>query len=154
MKREYIGTGKTVDEAIEAACAALGCERSEIEFEILALAKKSFFGLRTTPAQVKVTWEDGTPEPRANRPQEGRREKKAEKPAEKPAEKKPGVFARLKKYFRDTKSEVKKVAWPTKQQTINNTLIVIACVIVVGVFIWIFDYIAGSAIDVLLTLLR
>ena len=80
MKREYIGTGKTVDEAIEAACAALGCERSEIEFEILALAKKSFFGLRTTPAQVKVTWEDGTPEPRANRPQEGRREKKAEKP--------------------------------------------------------------------------
>ena len=29
-----------------------------------------------------------------------------------------------------------------------------ACVIVVGVFIWIFDYIAGSAIDVLLTLLR
>lgn len=89
MKREYIGTGKTVDEAIEAACTALGCERSEIEFEILALAKKSFFGLRTTPAQVKVTWEDGTPEPRANRPQEGRREKKAEKPAEKPAEKKP-----------------------------------------------------------------
>ena len=89
MKREYIGTGKTVDEAIEAACAALGCERSEIEFEILALAKKSFFGLRTTPAQVKVTWEDGTPEPRANRPQEGRREKKAEKPAEKPAEETP-----------------------------------------------------------------
>lgn len=36
-----------------------------------------------------MTWEDGTPEPRANRPQEGRREKKAEKPAEKPAEKKP-----------------------------------------------------------------
>lgn len=49
MKREYIGTGKTVDEAIEAACTALGCERSEIEFEILALAKKSFFELRTTP---------------------------------------------------------------------------------------------------------
>ena len=89
MKREYIGTGKTVDEAIEAACAALGCDRSEIKFEILALARKSFFGLRTTPAQVKVTWEDGTPEPRANRPQEGRREKKAEKPAEKKPEARP-----------------------------------------------------------------
>ncbi len=36
-----------------------------------------------------MTWEDGTPEPRANRPQEGRREKKAEKPAEPQAEKKP-----------------------------------------------------------------
>lgn len=56
-----------------------------------------------------------------------------QKPAEKkPAEKKPGVFARLKKYFRDTKSEVKKVVWPTKQQTINNTGVVIACIVVVG----------------------
>lgn len=108
MKREYIGTGKTVDEAIEAACAALGCERSEIEFEILALAKKSFFGLRTTPAQVKVTWEDGTPEPRANRPQEGRREKKAEKPAEKPAEKKPEPVRRSRRMSRSPRSPRRK----------------------------------------------
>ena len=67
---------------------------------------------------------------------------------------KPGFFSRIGKWFKDMKSELKKVQWPTRKQTINNTLIVIACVIVVGVFIWIFDYIAGSAIDVLLTLLR
>lgn len=110
MKREYIGTGKTVDEAIEAACAALGCERSEIEFEILALAKKSFFGLRTTPAQVKVTWEDGTPEPRANRPQEGRREKKAEKPAEKKPE------ARAEKPKSEPKPEKPKAEKPKAEK--------------------------------------
>ena len=63
MIREYIGTGKTVEEAIEAACAALGCDREKIEFEILSLAKKSFFGLKVTPAQVKVTYEDGIPAP-------------------------------------------------------------------------------------------
>ena len=74
--------------------------------------------------------------------------KKADKKA------KPSLFARVGKWLKDMKSELKKVQWPTRQQTINNTLIVIACVIVVGVFIWIFDYIAGSAIDVLLTLLR
>ena len=72
--------------------------------------------------------------------------------------KKPNIFVRmgtgLSRWFREMKSELKKVQWPTRKQTINNTLIVIACVIVVGVFIWIFDYIAGSAIDVLLTLLR
>ena len=72
--------------------------------------------------------------------------------------KKPNFFVRsgraISKWFREMKSELKKVQWPTRKQTINNTLIVIACVIVVGVFIWIFDYIAGSAIDVLLTLLR
>ena len=78
----------------------------------------------------------------------GKKEKKADKKA------KPSLFARVGKWLKDMKSELKKVQWPTRKQTINNTLIVIACVIVVGVFIWIFDYIAGSAIDVLLTLLR
>ena len=51
------------------------------------------------------------------------------------------------------KSELKKVQWPTRKQTVNNTLIVIACVIVVGVFIWIFDYLAGSVIDIIINLL-
>ena len=77
-----------------------------------------------------------------------KKDKKVDKKA------KPGLFARVGKWLKDMKSELKKVQWPTRKQTINNTLIVIACVIVVGVFIWIFDYIAGSAIDVLLTLLR
>ena len=77
---------------------------------------------------------------------------KADKKSDKNA--KPGLFARVGKWLKDMKTELKKVQWPTRKQTINNTLIVIACVIVVGVFIWIFDYIAGSAIDVLLTLLR
>ena len=77
-----------------------------------------------------------------------------QKPAEKkPAEKKPGVFARLEKYFRDTKSEVKKVAWPTKQQTINNTGVVIACIVVVGAFIGVLDAVFTFGLQALLKLL-
>ena len=77
-----------------------------------------------------------------------------QKPAEKkPAEKKPGVFARLKKYCRDTKSEVKKVAWPTKQQTINNTGVVIACIVVVGAFIGVLDAVFTFGLQALLKLL-
>ena len=77
-----------------------------------------------------------------------------QKPAEKkPAEKKPGVFERLKKYFRDTKSEVKKVAWPTKQQTINNTGVVIACIVVVGAFIGVLDAVFTFGLQALLKLL-
>ena len=49
------------------------------------------------------------------------------------------------------KVELKKVQWPTRKQTINNTLIVIACVVVVGVFIWLFDFVAGQAIELILT---
>ena len=66
---------------------------------------------------------------------------------------KPGIFARASKWLHELKVELKKVQWPTKKQTINNTLIVIACVIVVGLFIWIFDFVAGGAIKGLISLL-
>ena len=63
-----------------------------------------------------------------------------------------GFCARVAKFFRDTKSELKKVVWPTGKQTLNNTLIVIACVVFVGVFIWIFDAVAGGLIRALIHL--
>ena len=71
---------------------------------------------------------------------------------DKPAKKKdkPGFFARVARWFREMKSELKKVQWPTRKQTVNNTLIVIACVIVVGIFIALFDFVAGEAIGLLI----
>ncbi len=50
--------------------------------------------------------------------------------------KKNGIFARMAKSVRATKSELKKVVWPTKKQLINNTLIVIAALIIVGLIIF------------------
>ena len=75
---------------------------------------------------------------------QAKKEKKSDKNA------KPGFFARVGKWLRDMKSELKKVQWPTRKQTINNTLIVIACVIVVGAFIALFDFVAGEAIRLLI----
>ncbi len=78
---------------------------------------------------------------------------KAEKKKEsKKKDAKPGFFARVGKWFKEMKSELKKVVWPTKKQTINNTVIVIVCCIVVGVCIWLFDWLAGSVISALLDL--
>ena len=74
-----------------------------------------------------------------------------DKPAKEKA--KPSLFARVGKWLKDMKSELKKVQWPTRKQTINNTLIVIACVIVVGIFIWLFDFLAGTAIEWIITTL-
>ena len=51
-------------------------------------------------------------------------------------------------------SELKKVQWPSFKQTMNNTGIVILCVIVVGIFIWLFDAVAGALIEFLLGLFR
>ena len=77
---------------------------------------------------------------------------KADK-AKKDKQSKPGIFARASKWLHELKVELKKVQWPTKKQTINNTMIVIACVLVVGLFIWVFDFIAGGAIKGLISLM-
>ncbi|HOX60493.1 MAG TPA: preprotein translocase subunit SecE [Candidatus Magasanikbacteria bacterium] len=44
-------------------------------------------------------------------------------------------------YFREAIAEMKKVVWPTKKQTINYTLVVIALSISVAVFFGILDYV-------------
>ena len=73
---------------------------------------------------------------------------------DKKSDNKPGFFARVGKWFRDMKSELKKVQWPTWKQTWNNTLTVIACVILVGIFLWVFDLIAREIIRALPELVR
>ena len=54
----------------------------------------------------------------------------------------------------EMKSELKKVVWPTKSQMINNTLIVLACVLVVGIFIWVFDAVGGVVVNGIITLVK
>ena len=77
---------------------------------------------------------------------------KAEKAKAKETDKTPGFFKRLGRFFRELKAELKKVAWPTRADTLKKTGIVIVCVIVVGIIVWIFDGIASSVIDALLSL--
>ena len=77
---------------------------------------------------------------------------KAEKKAKK--DDKPGFFQRIARWFREMKSELKKVVWPTPKQTANNTVIVIVCVIIVGIFIWVFDFVARQVVEALLALFR
>ena len=54
------------------------------------------------------------------------------------------------RYFRELRSELKKVVWPTPKQVVKNTLIVLACVLVVGIFVCLFDIVAGSGISALI----
>ena len=62
------------------------------------------------------------------------------------------TWGKVRKYFRELRSELKKVVWPTPKQVVKNTLIVLACVLVVGAFIWVFDYVAGTGIAALYNL--
>ena len=79
-------------------------------------------------------------------------DKTAKPDKKKDAKKKTGFFARIGKWFKELKSELKKVQWPTGKQTLNNTVIVIVCCIIVGICIWVFDALAGSVISALLDL--
>ncbi len=49
---------------------------------------------------------------------------------------KPNFFARIANYFKEVKSELKKVVWPTFSKVRKNTLIVIIYVLIVGLVIW------------------
>ena len=62
------------------------------------------------------------------------------------------AWGAITKYFRELKSELKKVVWPTPQQVGKNTLIVAGCVLVVGLFIWLFDFFAEVVIHGLIGL--
>jgi preprotein translocase subunit SecE len=44
------------------------------------------------------------------------------------------------KFFREYKSEIKKISWPTAKDTTKNTLVTLAAILIVGVFIWILDF--------------
>ena len=59
-------------------------------------------------------------------------------------------FGGIARYFRELRSELKKVVWPTPKQVLKNALIVCACVVCVGVFIWVFDFVAEFGISKLL----
>jgi preprotein translocase subunit SecE len=53
-------------------------------------------------------------------------------------------FGRIGKFFKDIVAELKKVVWPTRKQLINNTAVVIMCILIVGVVIWVLDFLFSS----------
>ena len=60
--------------------------------------------------------------------------------------KKVGFFGKIIRYFKEVKGEAKKVIWPTWKQTVNNTVIVIAVIIIVAIFLGIVDTIFGGLV--------
>ena len=66
---------------------------------------------------------------------------------------KPGFFKRIVKWFRDMKSELKKVIWPTGKQLFNNTVVSVVVMLVSALVLWGFDKLAGGLVHALIQLL-
>ena len=59
---------------------------------------------------------------------------------------------KVAKWFREMKSELKKVVWPTKKQLTNNTLVSLGMMVLSAIVVWGFDEIAQLLVKALLTL--
>ena len=62
------------------------------------------------------------------------------------------TWGKVCKYFRELRSELKKVSWPTPKKVMSNTALVGGAVAVIGAFIWLFDFVAGAGITALINL--
>ena len=63
-------------------------------------------------------------------------------------------FARVKKWFREMKSELKKVIWPTPKQFGKNTGVALAMMAGSAIVLWGFDSLASGLVSALLKLTR
>lgn len=89
-------------------------------------------------------------------------EKKAQKEADK--EKKAKQVAAMKaaaakkpkkspiQYFKEVRSEFKKVSWPSRKQVFNNTVVVLVSIVVSGVAIWVLDFLFSSVWNLMLSM--
>ena len=56
---------------------------------------------------------------------------------------------RIRRFIDEAWSELKKVSWPTREQTRNLTVLVFVVSLVVGLYITVFDFIFFQAVSIL-----
>ena len=60
--------------------------------------------------------------------------------------------SRIAKWFREMRSELKKVVWPTGKQVLNNTIVACVVMIVAGIVLWAFDPLAMVIVNALISI--
>ncbi|MBQ5328430.1 MAG: Jag N-terminal domain-containing protein [Oscillospiraceae bacterium] len=117
MEREFLATGKTVEEAIEAAYEKAGVDREYVTVEIIERPKKKFFGLKTVPATAKAVIDEdywnkmfGIKEKKAEAPKKKKEPREQKPKAEKPVQEQP------KKEKQEKPKKEQKPQQPKKQE--------------------------------------
>ena len=57
-----------------------------------------------------------------------------------------GPGARLWGFLKDSRAEVRRVVWPTRRETLQTTGVVFLAAVVVGLMLWLFDWLINLAI--------
>lgn len=58
---------------------------------------------------------------------------------------------RLVRYFKETRAELRKVTWPTRQEATNLTLIVLAVTVAMAIFLGAVDLLFATIIKLLIS---
>jgi preprotein translocase subunit SecE len=51
------------------------------------------------------------------------------------------------RFFKEMKTELKKVIWPDRKQLVNNTMTVLIACGIIGIFIWVVDFGIGFVVE-------
>ncbi len=86
-------TGKTTEDALKAALEELGLSRDEVSVEIVTMPKSGFLGFGAVPAKLRVSYDDGRPEPRPAPAKEKKPAAPADAPKAAPAAEKKAASA-------------------------------------------------------------
>ena len=79
-------------------------------------------------------------------------ETKAVNAEPKKKKRKNGFFSKIGRWFREQRSELKKVVWPTKSQVINNTVVALTVIFASAIVIWAFDQIASRGVQLIISI--
>lgn len=60
-----------------------------------------------------------------------------------------GRMDQIRRFFGETRAEMRKIVWPTPKQVVNNTVVVLVAILVVGVFIWALDALSSYGLSLI-----
>ena len=67
---------------------------------------------------------------------------------------KPSFGTRVKRFFKDTKAELKKVTWPDKEQLIHNTGVIIVFILIITIILSVLDFGFAKMFQLLTNILK
>jgi len=65
---------------------------------------------------------------------------------------KPNIFQRIKRWFKETAGELRKVSWPTREEALALTRIVLIVTVIMSAILGILDFIFARLVGLLVNI--
>ena len=53
-------------------------------------------------------------------------------------------------FLKDVRGELRKVTWPPKEDVINSTITVIVCTLIIGIYLWLCDFVFSKILGLII----